>query len=78
MEKLGFGSAMRIYYMNDAHHIYDHEADALGKNIRVENVETVSNGRIYRENPPYIAATMRTLRVEMQSYREDNERMIKA
>ena len=50
----------------------------MGENVRVENAEIDSNGRRYQENPPDIAAIMRTLRVEFQSYREDNERMIKA
>ena len=43
-----------------------------------ENDETESNGRIFQDTPPYFAATMRSLRVEMQSYREDNERLVKA
>ena len=40
IEKVGFGSAMRTYSMNDAHDPYGHEADAMGENIRVGNVET--------------------------------------
>ena len=57
--------------MNDAHDPYDFEADAMGENTRFGNVETKSNGRRYKDTPPDIAATMRSLRVEMQSYRED-------
>ena len=49
----------------------------MGENIQVENVEAESNGRRYQETPLDIAATMRILRVELQSYKEDNERMIK-
>ena len=64
--------------MNDAHDPYEHEEYAMGENIRVGNFETESNGRRYQESSPYFAATMRSLRVEMQSYREDNGRMIKA
>ena len=75
--KVGFGSAMRINSMNDAQDPYDIEVDAMGENIRFDNVEMKSNGRRYQENPPDIAATMRNIRVEMQSYREDNGRMIK-
>ena len=77
MEKLVFGSAMRAYNMNDAHDPYEHKADAIGENIRFGNAEIDSNGRRYQETPPDIPATMRSLRVEMKSYREDNERMIK-
>ena len=50
----------------------------MGENIRDGNGETESNGRRYHETPPDFATTMRSLRVEMQSYREDNERMIKS
>ena len=64
--------------MYDAQDPYEHEADAMEENIQVGNVETESNGRKYQETPPDFVATMRILRVEMQSYREDNERMIKA
>ena len=69
---------MRTYSMNDAQDPYEHEADAMGEKIWVENAEIESNGRRYQETLPDIAATMRILRVEMQSYKEDNERMIKA
>ena len=47
MEKLVFGSTMRTYSMNDAQDPYEHEADAMGENIRVGNAETESNGRRY-------------------------------
>ena len=50
----------------------------MGENVRVGNDETESNGRRNQETPPDIAATMRSLRVELQSCREDNERMRKA
>ena len=50
----------------------------MGENIRVGNAETKSNGRRYQETPSNIAATMRSLRVGLQSYHEENERMIKA
>ena len=73
MEEWVFGSAMRTYGMNDAQDPYEHEKDAMG-----ENVETESNGRRFQYTPPDFAATMRSLRVEMQSYREDNERLVKA
>ena len=50
----------------------------MGENVQVGNAETKSNGRIYQETPPDIVATTRSLRVGLQSCREDNERMIKA
>ena len=64
--------------MNDAQDPYEHEEDVMGENINVGNVETESNGRILQETPLDFAATMRSLRVEMQSYRGDNERLVKA
>ena len=64
--------------MSDAQDPYEPETDAMGENIQVENAETKSNGRRNQETPPDIAATMRILRVGLQSCREDNERMIKA
>ena len=68
MEKLVFGSAMRTYSLNDAHYPYEHEADAMGENIRVGNVETKFNGRRYQETPLDIVATMRSLRVGLQIF----------
>ena len=49
----------------------------MGRNVRFGNVETESNGRRFQDNPPDFAATMRSLRVEMQSYRADNEKLVK-
>ena len=63
---------------DDAENPYEHEEDAMGENVRVGKDETKSNGRSLKDTPPDFAATMRSLRVEMQSLREDNERMIKA
>ena len=78
MEELFFGSSMRTYGMYDAQNPYEHEEDVMGENIRVGNDETESNGRIFQDTPPYFAATMRSLRVEMQIYKEDNEILVKA
>ena len=61
--------------MNDPN---EHEEDVMGENICVGNAEIKYNGRILQETPPGFAATMRSLRVDIISYREDNERLIKA
>ena len=50
----------------------------MGENIRVGNDETKSNGRRYQETLTDFVATMRSLRVEMKSYREDTEKLVKA
>ena len=63
--------------MNDAHDPYENEEDVMGENIRVGNSEIESNGRRFQDTPPDFAATMRSLRVEMQIYRADNERLVK-
>ena len=63
---------------DDAQNPYEHEEDVMGENIHVGNAETKSNGRIFQDTPPYFAATMTSLRVEMESYRKDNERLVKA
>ena len=64
--------------MNDAQDPYEHEEDVMGENIRNGNAETESNGRRFQDTPPDFVATMRSLRVETKSYREDNERLVKA
>ena len=55
--------------MNDAQSPYENEEYAMGENVRVGNVETKSNRRRFQDTPPDFAATMRSLRVDMQSYR---------
>ena len=64
--------------MDDAQDLYGNKEYSMRGKIRVGNSEIESNGRRYQETPPDIAATMRSLRVEMQSYRDDNERMVRA
>ena len=63
---------------DDAQNPNEYEEDAMGGNVRIGNVETESNGRRLQDTPPDFATTMRSLRVEMQSYRADNERLVKA
>ena len=63
---------------DDAQNPNEYKEDAMGENVRVGNDETKSNGRIFQETPPDFAAPMRSLRVEMQSYRADNEILVKA
>ena len=59
---------------DDAQNPYEHKEDAMGENVRVGNDETESNGRRFQETPPDFVATRRSLRVEMQSYREDSQK----
>ena len=69
---------MRTFSMNDAQDPHEHEEDVMGENIHVGNAKIESNGRIFQDTPLDFAATMRSLRVEMQHYREDNEGLVKA
>ena len=64
---------MRTYDMyDDAQNPNEYEEDAMGENVWVGNAETESNGRRFQDTLPDFTTTMRILRVEMQSYREDN------
>jgi hypothetical protein len=69
-----FGSYMRTGVMEDAQGSYNHEEEVIGLHVSMGNVETESNGRRGRQEP----VTMRSLHREVQSYREDNERIMKA
>ena len=77
--KVSCGSAMRTDNLHDdVHNPNEYGEDAMGENVQVGNVETESNGRRLQETPPDFVATMRSLMVEMQSYKENNERLVKA
>ena len=60
--------------MEDAQEFYSHEEEIRGLHTNMGNVETESNGRRDRQEP----VTMRTLQKEVQSYKADNERIMKA
>jgi hypothetical protein len=65
---------MRTKVMEDAQGSYNHGEEFRGLHISMGNVETESNGRRDRQEP----VTMRSLHREVQSYRDDNERIMKA
>jgi hypothetical protein len=65
---------MRTRDMEDAQGSYNHEEEVRGLHVNMGNVETESNGRRDRQEP----VTMRSLQKEVQSYRVDNERIMKA
>lgn len=64
--------------MEDAQSPYEHEADIIGEDLNGINSENESNGQTNKKTSPNIAQTMRSLIVELQSYREDNEMLIKS
>ena len=41
---------------DDAQNPNEYEKDVMGKNIRVGNADTESNGRIFQDTPPDFAA----------------------
>ena len=60
--------------MEDAQVFYSHEEEIGGLHTSMGNVETKSNGRRDRQG----TVTMRSLQKEVQSYRVDNETIMKA
>jgi hypothetical protein len=51
----------------------DHEKEAKGQNISVGNAETESNRHKDRAEQETLIETMTILKIEVQSYKEDNE-----
>ena len=49
---------MRTHDGYDARDSYERARDSMGENVRVGNDDIESNGRIFQETPPDIAATM--------------------
>ena len=50
-----------------------HDKEAEGQNIRFGNVETESNKHKGRGEQETLIETVRSLKIEVQSYKEDNE-----
>jgi hypothetical protein len=69
-----FGSYMRTTTMEDAQESYIHEEEFKGMHVNMGNAEIESNGRRDRKEP----VTMRSLQRKVQSYRVDNENIMKA
>jgi hypothetical protein len=65
---------MRTKVMEDSQGYYNHEEDIIGLHVSMGSVETKSNGRRGMQDH----VTMRILLREVQSYRVDNENIMKA
>ena len=50
--------------------------ETKGKNTNVGNEETKSNGKIYNINSMELVETIRNLRMEVQSCKSNNKRML--
>jgi hypothetical protein len=65
---------MCIEEMEEGEGASSHDKEAEGQNIRVGNAETKSNGHKGRGEKETLIETMRSLKIEVQSYKADNER----
>ena len=63
--------------MDDAHDPYEATIEAMRNIIHVEIIETKSNGHRNQVTPLDIEETMRSIRVELQSCKVDNESIIR-
>jgi hypothetical protein len=63
--------------MEDAQGNHIHELEVRGINIILVNEETESNGHRCRVDPLELVETMKSLRMEIQIYRDGNERKTK-
>ena len=50
----------------------------MGEDVQAKDAETEFDGKRNQETPPNIAATIKSLRMELQGCRKENERMTKA
>jgi hypothetical protein len=64
---------MRTTAMEDAQGSYSHEEEFRGLHVSMGNVGTKSNGRRDKHEP----ITMKSLQRQVQSYRVDNEKIMK-
>jgi FtsZ-binding cell division protein ZapB len=68
---------MRIREMEEGEGASSHDKEAEGQNIRVGNAETESNRHKGRGEQETLIETVRSLKIEVQSYKEDNERLMR-
>ena len=69
---------MRTHDGYDARDSYEHVGDAMGENVHNGNDDIESNGRIFRETPPYIAATMRSFIKAQEEKHQLNASMLQS
>jgi hypothetical protein len=68
---------MRIEEMEEGERASSHDKEAKGQNTRVGNVETESNGRKEKGEEETLIEIVRSLKMEVQSYKADNERLMR-
>ena len=69
---------MRTHDGYDAHDSYENARHAMGENIRNENDEIESNGRIFQETPSNITPTMRSLIKYQEEQHQLNASMLQS
>ena len=55
----------------------NHDKEVEGQNTKIGNAKTDSNGRKERGEKEILIETIRSLKIEVQIYKEDNERLMK-
>jgi hypothetical protein len=68
---------MHIGEMEEGEGASSHEKEAKGQNTRVGNAETESNERKEKGEHETLIETVRILNMEVQSYKGDNERLMR-
>ena len=68
---------MCIEEMEEGKGASSHDKEAEGHNTRVGNAETESNGRKEKGEQETLIETVRSLKIEVQSYKEDNDRLMR-
>jgi hypothetical protein len=65
---------MQIWKMEEGEGAFSNEREAKGNNFSVGNVETESNGHKSIVEPETLIDTMRSLKLEVQSYKKTMRR----
>jgi hypothetical protein len=68
---------MNIQEMEEGEEAYNHYKYAKCQNINVGNAETESNGHTGIGEQETLIETVTSLKIEVQSYKEGNERLIR-
>ena len=68
---------MRIEEMEEGEGASSHDKEAEGQNTRVGNAQTKSNGCKGKGEREPLIDMVRSLNMEVQSYKEENERLMR-
>jgi hypothetical protein len=68
---------MCIEEMEEGEGASSHDKEVEGQNTRIGNAETESNGCKGRGEQETLLETVKSLKIEVQSYKEDNERLMR-